>query len=89
MQAAFTGKDTVIFALGLEYAASCRYDDGWWYWEPDFVTANFAGRFYRVRFCAGVGVCGFPVRDGVGMYLYCFWTRRHLDGGMAISVLPV
>ena len=30
MQAAFTGTDTVIFAPGLEYAASCWYDNGWW-----------------------------------------------------------
>ncbi len=30
MQAAFTGKDTVIFAPGLEYAAFCWYDNGWW-----------------------------------------------------------
>ena len=53
MQAAFTGKDTVIFAPGLEYAASCWYDNGWWSCEPDFVTANFASRFLCVCIAFG------------------------------------
>lgn len=54
MQAAFTGKDTVIFASGLEYAAFCRHNDSWWPCKPDFVTADFTGRFLsggrRMRF---------------------------------------
>ncbi len=70
MQAAFTGKDTVIFVPGLEYAASCRHNDGWWPCKPDFVTANFAGRFL-----SGEILCGWSAyaisQFGMGLVCIC------------------
>ena len=70
MQAAFTEKDTVIFAPGLEYAASCRHNDGWWPCKLDFVTANFAGRFL-----SGEILCGWSAyavsQFGMGLVCVC------------------
>ena len=70
MQAVFAGKDAVIFAPGLEYAASCRHNDGWWSCKPDFVTANFVGWFL-----SGEILCGWSAyavsQFGMGLVCVC------------------